>query len=795
MENDALDALRDERDRIATRLRRVEDELHLISESVPAAIGYIDADERYRFVNRTFAAWLGRAPQTLGGLRVSEVVGNEAYAALKPHLVRALAGSTVQFTFEAPYPTGRRWVDVTYVPHFGPGDAPVGVVVLAVDVTQRRKDDEERSELLATLRNREARLRRLHDSGVIGIVSWTRDGDLVEANDAFLKMVGYSRDDLEAGRLCWREMTPPEHAPADERAFAELDAAGVCTPYEKEYIHKDGHRVPIQLGVAFWEGSRSEGVAWILDSTARKRIEARQALLIEIGARLASPALDASSMVRDVVDALVSTHATAASVDLRDGDATVETVSVSRDGAERGHPDDPARRVTARLVARGRVLGHLTFSSTERNYDDDDRAMADELGRQIGIAIDNARLFEAAQVERRRAEEASRAKDEFLAMVSHELRTPLNAMLGWATLLRSGSLPSERMEHALEVIDRNVRVQVQLVEDLLDISRVITGKLRLVYEDVDLPAVVHEAVDAMRLAAEAKGLRLSTAVAEHLGPVSGDPERLRQIVYNLLSNAVRHTPRGGAVSVDVSQRDAHVEITVQDTGEGIAPELLLHVFDRFRQGEGGTTRRYGGLGLGLAIVKHIVELHGGSVIAASEGAGRGAMFTVLLPVASAGDRETVRRASRRPARAEGPSSGLQRRPELAGLEVLVVDDDPDARELLCALLSVSGIRVTVASSAAEALERFTASPPDVVVSDIGMPGEDGYALIENIRKRRPEDGGRTPAIALTAFARLEDRTRALLAGYTMHLAKPIEAAELLVVLAAASGRLGQAARS
>ena len=378
-------------------------------------------------------------------------------------------------------------------------------------------------------------------------------------------------------------------------------------------------------------------------------------------------------------------------------------------------------------------------------------------------------------------------------MVSHELRTPLNAMLGWTTLLRGGSLSVERREQALEVIERNVRAQAQLVEDLLDISRVITGKLRLDIQVVDLNGVVTDAVEAMRPAAEGKAVTLRASVASDLGPISGDPDRLRQVVYNLLSNAVRHTPRGGKVVVEVGRDRGEVCISVTDTGEGIPNELLPHIFERFRQGEGGTTRRYGGLGLGLAIVKHIVELHGGSITVVSEGKGRGAKFTVKVPLNAPRERDLD--AARTSAARMIEKGRIERRPELAGLRVLVVDDDEDARELVATVLAFSDVAVVMASSAAEALERFEDQAPDVLVSDIGMPGTDGYALLEEIRKRPAERGGRTPAIALTAFARLEDRTRALLAGYNMHVAKPIEPSELLVVVSALSGRLSQAARS
>lgn len=368
-------------------------------------------------------------------------------------------------------------------------------------------------------------------------------------------------------------------------------------------------------------------------------------------------------------------------------------------------------------------------------------------------------------------------------------------MLGWATLLRGGNLTAERRDQALEVIERNVRAQAQLVEELLDIRRVITGKLRLDVQVVDLASIVRDAVDAMRPAAEGKGVGLRANLSGDLGAASGDPARLRQVVYNLLSNAVRHTPRGGNVVVEVVRQNDDVEIAVTDTGEGIERELLPHIFERFRQGEGGTTRRYGGLGLGLAIVKHIVELHGGSISVASEGRGTGAKFTVRAPVAAARvrDGQQTRGSSRRAIE----NAAVQKRPELAGLRALVVDDDPDARELVATVLAFSDVDVVTAGSAEEALERFAERVPDVLVSDIGMPGTDGYSLVETVRRRPADQGGRTPAIALTAFARLEDRTRALLAGYTMHVAKPIEPSELLVVVAAVSGRLdrGQAARS
>jgi CheY-like chemotaxis protein/two-component sensor histidine kinase len=372
--------------------------------------------------------------------------------------------------------------------------------------------------------------------------------------------------------------------------------------------------------------------------------------------------------------------------------------------------------------------------------------------------------------------------------VSHELRTPLTAMLGWVQVLRNGNLPAEKRERALETIERNARAQGQLIEDLLDVSRIMSGKLKLDVEPVEVGAVVEQALESVRPAADAKGLRLQTAL-DSTGSVMGDAHRLQQVVWNLLSNAVKFTPKGGRVQVFVERRDSSVEITVADTGPGIAPEFLPHIFERFRQAEGLLTRRAGGLGLGLSIVKQLVEMHGGTVTAFSAGLGKGTTLTVRLPLSVA-----MRREVTVPASLQQVHKGIQCPPELSGLRVLVVDDEQDTRELLRTLLEGCKAQVTTAASVDEGLERLRHERPDVIVSDIGMPGEDGYALISRLRALAPTEGGRTPAVALTAYARVEDRTRALLAGFHSHVPKPVEPVELLAVLASLSGRYG-AARS
>ncbi|HEY0174346.1 MAG TPA: ATP-binding protein, partial [Pyrinomonadaceae bacterium] len=424
------------------------------------------------------------------------------------------------------------------------------------------------------------------------------------------------------------------------------------------------------------------------------------------------------------------------------------------------------------------------------------------LAAQAAVAMDNARLFEAAQRARaeaetsaaenerlyREAHEASRLKDEFLATVSHELRTPLTAILGWAHMLRTGRLGADSAAGAFETIERNARAQSQLIDDLLDVSRAITGKLRIDVRPVDPNSFIEAAVEAVRPAAEAKGVRVQKVVDTGLVTVSGDPVRLQQVVWNLLSNAIKFTPRGGRVQVRMERVNSHVEIAVSDTGAGIVPDFLPHVFDRFRQADQKTTRRHGGLGLGLAIVRHLVELHGGSVRAESAGEGQGSTFTVLLPVA--------------PVYASDPSEGrvhpaardtlppFECPDRLDGLRVLVVDDEPDTRDMLKAGLEHCGANVTTVGSAAEAFALIEREPPHVLISDIGMPEEDGYDLIRKVRKLPAERGGRVPAIALTAYARAEDRMHALRAGYQMHVPKPVELVELAAVTASLARRDG-----
>lgn len=447
-------------------------------------------------------------------------------------------------------------------------------------------------------------------------------------------------------------------------------------------------------------------------------------------------------------------------------------------------------------------------------------------------------LLAREQDARRQAQEADRLKDEFLATLSHELRTPLTSILGWATLIRNREVEEANFDRAIETIERNARAQARLIDDLLDVSRIITGNLRLDIRPINLISVVEAAKDGLRPAAEAKRITLQTAFQWDCCLVNGDPNRLRQVIWNLVLNAIKFTPRGGSVTVRLENVEPHVRLTVCDTGDGISPDFLPYAFDRFRQAEGSVTRRQGGLGLGLAVVRHLVELHGGNVSVESPGIGQGSTFTVDLPLAE--ERRDPARSEERRLEGErrrsvrlGGQAGVS---DISGIRVLLVEDDDDARRLLSLMLRRHGSHVTSVSSSSEALkfvrtgsdrvnaqslstetkelpfrteingphmsaetnsvplstetsgDVFNGRPPDVIISDIGMAGEDGYELLSKVRTLPPDQGGLVPAIALTGYATGKDRERALAAGYNLHLAKPVEPADLVAAIAKLVGR-------
>ena len=441
------------------------------------------------------------------------------------------------------------------------------------------------------------------------------------------------------------------------------------------------------------------------------------------------------------------------------------------------------------LNVKGRTIGGMGLSFPRpQSFDEDDLSFLLALAQQCAQALERARLYATEQRLRAEAETANRLKDEFLATVSHELRTPLTAIVGWSSMLRTGDFDRPTTARAIETIERNALAQAQIIEDLLDVSRIITGKVVLDARPVELSLIVEAALDSVRPAAATKGIALRSDAEAGVGvaAVWGDPARLQQVMWNLLANAVKFTPAGGEVAVRLGRTASHVRISVADTGQGISQEFLPYVFDRFRQADGTSTRTHGGLGLGLAIVRHLVEIHGGTIVAESAGAGRGANFTIELPVAD-GERGGAAVAQKLSASPAEVAAAVGRAQELADLRVLIVDDEPDARLLLQTIMEQSGARVCVAASAAEALTALREFKPDILVSDIGMPHEDGYALLSRVRALSPEEGGRIPAVALTAYAQEADRLRALLAGFQVHVAKPINPTEFVAVVVGLAG--------
>jgi PAS domain S-box-containing protein len=474
----------------------------------------------------------------------------------------------------------------------------------------------------------------------------------------------------------------------------------------------------------------------------------------------------------------------------------------SPDGMAHGNP--PVRSFLAVPVTSrsGEAIGMLFFGHPAPNvFTERSERLVVGVAAQAAVAIDNARMYEAAQkaAEERRllleseraartaAERLSGVKDDFLATLSHELRTPLNAILGWAQVLRSSAKSETDYRRGLETIERNARLQTRLIDDLLDMSRITSGKMRLDVQPLQPVSFIEAALESVEPAAYAKGIRLERVLDPAAGPISGDPGRLQQVIWNLVSNAIKFTPKGGKVQILLERVNSHVEISVADTGIGIRPGLLPHLFERFRQADASITRQHGGLGLGLAIVKTLVELHGGTVGAKSLGEGLGTTVTVQLPLLVVHRGESAQRREHPSTATESEARPVER--ELVGLTVMVVEDQPDARDLITRLLEDCGADTIAASNADDALVLLAAKQPDVLVTDIGMPGVDGFELLRRVRALGPARGGRVPAIALTAFARSEDRTRALRAGFLVHVSKPVDPSELVATVASVARRI------
>jgi PAS domain S-box-containing protein len=660
-------------------------------------------------------------------------------------------------------------------------------------------------------------LAALIESADDAIISKTLDGIITSWNKGAQRIFGYTADEVIGKPVTI--LIPKDHEDEEPTILARLRAGKRIEHYETIRVRKDGKLLDISLTVSPIKGPNGEIVG--ASKIARDITEQKQArrAFDEASARL-KLALDAARLGDWSWDAqtdMVTLSETAANLfGIPPGPHMTWTQM-----NELLHPDD---RQHAKVAVENALANHSDYdieyrveradntevwvSSKGRGIYADDGTTVGMLGflHDISIRKRNEETLQqqaealltlnqtaqtarseaeqaAAQNERlyKQAEESSRLKEEFLATISHELRTPLSAILGWTRMLRMGQLSPENAAKALDTIERNARAQAQLVDDLLDVSRIITGKLRMDVRPADPNSFIDAAVEAVKPAAEAKGVRVQKVVDTGAVSIPGDPVRLQQVIWNLLSNAIKFTPRGGRVQIYSQRVNSHLEIVVSDSGQGISPDFLPHVFDRFRQADQKTSRQHGGMGLGLAIVRHLVEMHGGSVRASSEGEGKGATFTVMLPIAPVYQVDASGSRVHPGARDLLPANDITDR--LDDLTILVVDDEADTRELLRQGLEYCGAKVRVAGSAAEALDELKVSLPDVVISDIGMPGSDGYDLIRQVRRLPAARGGKIAAIALTAYTRTEDRLQALRAGYDMHVPKPVELAELVAVAA------------
>ena len=665
-------------------------------------------------------------------------------------------------------------------------------------------------------------LAALIESADDAIISKTLDGIITSWNKGAQRIFGYTADEVIGKPVTI--LIPKGHEDEEPAILARLRAGKRIEHYETTRVRKDGRLVDVSLTVSPIKGPNGETVG--ASKIARDITEQKQGrrALDEASERL-KLALDAARLGDWSWDArtdITTMSETAANLfgippgpymtwtDMRNllHPDDRERAKVAVENALATHTDYDIEYRLARddnvevwVSSRGRgiyddhgtvtgMLGFLQDISTRKKNEETLRQQAEAL-LTLNETAQKARADAeqaAAQNERlyRQAEESSRLKEEFLATISHELRTPLSAILGWTRMLRMGQLSEENAAKALDTIERNARAQAQLVDDLLDVSRIITGKLRMDVRPADPNSFIDAAVEAVKPAADAKGVRVQKVVDTGLISIPGDPVRLQQVVWNLLSNAIKFTPRGGRVQIYSQRVNSHLEIVVSDTGQGISPDFLPHVFDRFRQADQKTSRQHGGMGLGLAIVRHLVEMHGGSVRASSEGEDKGATFTVMLPIAPVYQIDSSGSRVHPAARDLLPANDITDR--LDDLTILIVDDEADTRELLKQGLEYCGAKVRVAGSAAEALNELKLALPDIVISDIGMPGSDGYDFIREVRRLPAATGGKIAAIALTAYTRIEDRLQALRAGYDMHVPKPVELAELVAVAASVARR-------
>lgn len=708
---------------------------------------------------------------------------------------------------------------------------PICYVGIKRDVTERKQGEEAQ-------RRTEMELTDFFETATIGLHWVDPAGTVIRVNQAELDLLGYSREEYIGHHI--KEF----HFDAQviEDILTRLKAGELLRDYQARMRCKDGSIKYVRINSSVYreDGKFRHTRCFTRDITDRKRTESRLALQYAV-TRILAECTDFTEATQQILRAACEhldwdvgalwmvdgnnrmrcvDFCRAPGIEMDEFESLTRGMTLERGVGFPGRiwetgaptridnvtrdPNFPRSPVAQRvglhagfglpILMDKEVLGVLEFFSREiKDPDEELLRMMNSIGGQIGqftkrkrAEEERADFLQRERSARTEAERANRLKDEFLATVSHELRTPLNAVIGWSRMLRSGRLDAESASHALEVIERNAWAQKQIIEDILDVSRVITGKLQLTLGPVDLVATIDAALDAVRPALEAKEIKMETTIDAGLRVISGDADRLQQVVWNLLSNAAKFTPTRGKIDVRVNHDHSYVQIEVCDTGPGIDPNFLPHVFERFRQADGSTTRTHGGLGLGLAIVRHLVELHGGTITAENRTDTSGAIFLVKLRLPS-GELRQETLAHAQSSFAEPESEPVR----LDGLRILIVDDENDTLDLVSMELTQHGARATTASNATEALELLSKDEYDLLISDIAMPEMDGYGLIREVRKLEKGKEHRISAVALTAYASVQDRMRAILAGFNTHVAKPVEANELVTVVAGLAGRLGK----
>lgn len=768
-------------------LRETDLALRVLIDGTSDVIYLKDRLGRYVFVNAACARLLRMTAESAIGKNDIELFGTDE-ARLMYEMDQAVLRTCQPQTFEESLSRteGTRIFHTTKTPYYGPTGDVIGVIGVSRDITESKAQELANAQLVAIV-----------NSSVDAILAKKLDGTITCWNAAAERMFGYSCEEA-VGRSVGMLMTP-ELQKQVAKLHGRLCGGEAIESYEMIGCRKDGTRSPIAVALSPIRDLRGTVVGTSMiarDVTERKQIE-KELRESEERQRLAVEAAHLGVWCWRVhEDRLVWTPQCSSMHGLGpDEEVTYERLLAML------HPED--RESTERAVRRAlegcascqiehRVVwpdGSIHWLSTSARVLCNDAGVPD---RMLGVTFDitaqkqtdqeRAELLRREQAARAEAQSATRAKDEFLAVLSHELRTPLQSMLGWTQLLRAPGADARMVQRGMEVMERNIKLQTRLIEDLLDVSRIVAGKLRLAQERVDLGAVVASALASVKAAADAKSIQSDATLEPLAVDVLGDPARLEQVVANLLSNALKFTSKGGRIELGLAREGTSARLTVKDTGAGISPQFLPQVFERFRQAESTLKRAHGGLGLGLAIVRHLIELHGGTVSAESPGEGQGSTFTVTLPLLDSDDRDILTWPNQLRQNEPGPPVTLE------DIRVVVVDDEADTREMLETVLRASGAEVHAVHSARAALEAIAYFHPHVVISDVGMPEKDGYDLIDELRAQEVATGSHLPAVALTAFTSQTDREHALAVGFDAHLAKPASPDDVVHVVANLVGR-------